>query len=141
MMFKSRLATLVSALVLAGSAFSMSEGPATCPSLSAVQAEGVTNASMILEGFYLDYNASNFGTDNNWFLIMGPIEAESDEEALEEGNRLLTTLSGSASPEENENGDWICDYNSGSQELGVFAVLAPQDMSPAKMKQYLPRVR
>lgn len=140
MKFKSTLATFVSALVLTSTAFAIQSSPKVCPSVSAIQAEGMTMAAEMVEGLYLTYNLSHYDTPLNWAFIIGPVNATSDESALEEGNQQLTTLSGTPSPEES-GGAWACEYNTASDELVAVAILADETLSPMKMGQYLRRAR
>lgn len=139
MMFKSRLTTLVSALLVAGSALASHGKPAACPSVESIKAEGITMASEIFDGAYLDYNSSLYDTDTQWFFIMGPVLADSEDAAIVEGNKLLATASGPASPEEDEEGEWVCEYSSDNSELGMFAVHVDQTPSPMAMSRFLKR--
>ncbi len=139
MMFKSKLATFVGALVLAGSSFAIQDKPESCPSITAVQAEGMTSSAEIIEGLYLTYNLSHFDTSSNWVFVMGPVAAETDEMAIEESNQLLTTISGTPTPTQDEEDTWICEYNTGSQELAAFAILTDDAISPFKMGRYIRR--
>ncbi|TAL64767.1 MAG: DUF4949 domain-containing protein [Legionella sp.] len=135
MMFKSKLATLMSAIIFTGVAFAAK--PMQCPSLASIKAEGLTYAEEIYEGLYLDYSMSNYDTETNWFFLMGPIRADSTENAITEGNKVLATLSGTATPETDEEGDIVCEYNSGNAELGVYAVHPEAALSPSKMTRIL----
>lgn len=137
MMFKSKLTTFVGALVLAGSSFAAQDKPDACPSMTAVQAEGMTMSAEILEGMYLTYNLSHYDTPSNWVFIMGPVNAESDETALAESNQILATLSGTPSPEEDGENGWLCEYDTGSQDLSAFAIQADDAISPLKLSRYL----
>jgi len=137
MMFKSKLATLTGALVLASSTFAMTEKPMACPSLVAIQGEGVTMASEILGDLYLTYNTSNYGTPNDWYFIMGPVSAQSEANALEKANKVLKTMSSIPFPQSDEDGNWVCEYPTGSQDLEAIAVHPQGTMSPIKMRQFI----
>lgn len=139
MMFKSKLATLMGAVIFASAAFAATEKAVTCPSLSAIKSEGLSYAEEIYQGLYLTYSMSNYDTDTNWFFLMGPILADSNENAISEGNKVLATLSGNATPEEDEEGDIVCEYNSGNAELGVYAVHPQGAMNASKMTRILRR--
>ncbi|RUR20645.1 DUF4949 domain-containing protein [Legionella sp. km535] len=137
MMFKSKLATFVSALVLASSVFAAQDKPEICPGMAAVQAEGMTNAAEILEGLYLTFNLSHYDTSSNWVFIMGAINADSEDIAIEESNQILSTMSGSPTPEDDGEGSWICQYETNVPEVSAFAVQADDMISPLKMSRYL----
>lgn len=137
MMFKSKLATFVSALVLAGSTFASTEKPAGCPNMTALQSEGLTMAAEILDGMFITYNLSHYNTPSNWVFIMGPVAAASNDNALEEGNKILSTLSGTPDPEEDEDGSWLCAYETGSEDLAAFAIQTEDMISPLQMNRYL----
>lgn len=137
MMFKTKLAAFVGALILAGSSFAIQDKPDACPSMASIQAEGMTMSAEILEGLYLTYNLSHFDTPANWAFVMGPVAADSDDMAIEQSNELLTTISGNPSPKQDSEDTWVCEYNTGSQELGAFAILTDEVLSPLKMSRYL----
>jgi len=137
MMFKSRLVAFVGALVLASSSYAMPEKPAACPGMPALQSEGVTMSAELLEGIFVTYHLSHYNTPSNWVFIMGPIVADSDEAALEESNKILSVLSGTATPEEDGQDGWVCLYDSGRQDFSVFAIQADDMVSPAKISRLL----
>jgi hypothetical protein len=137
MMFKSKLATFVSALVLAGSAFAVQDKPDVCPGMPAIQSEGMTNAAEILEGLYLTFNLSHYDTPSNWVFIMGAITAESEDRAIEESNQILSAMSGSPTPEDDGEGSWVCQYETNNPDVSAFAVQADDMISPLKMSRYL----
>lgn len=135
MMFKTKLATLVGALTLATSAFAAHQAPEACPSVSAIQNEGLSMSIEVMQDMYLAYNLSRYNTESNWVFVIGIINAESDDEALDEGNENLSTLTGAPTPEE-EDGSYICEYDTGSQDLAAFAIQADDMVSPLKMTHY-----
>lgn len=137
MMFKSKLATFVGALVLAGSVYAAQDNPELCPGMHAIQSEGMTNAAEILEGLYLTFNLSHYDTPSNWVFIMGAINAESEEVAIQESNKILSTMSGSPTPEDDGEGSWVCQYETNDPDISAFAVQADDMISPLKMYRYL----
>ncbi len=137
MMFKSKLATFVGAFVLASSVYAAQEPPDACPSMAAIQSEGMTNAAEILEGLYLTFNISHYDTLSNWVFIMGAIAAESEERSIEESNQLLATMSGAPTPEDDGEGSWVCQYETNDPDIAAFAVQADDMVSPLKMSRYL----
>lgn len=137
MMFRSKLATLLGSLVLAGSALAGTQNTLVCPSINALQAEGLGTAAEILNDFYLTYNMSQFDTNSQWVFMVGPINADSEESALDEGNQMLATLSGNPSPEDVGNDAWACQYEIASQEMVAVAIHADDMMSPLSMSRYL----
>lgn len=139
MMFKSKLATFVGALVLAGSSFAAQSIPQACPGINSIQSEGLPNVGEIFQGMYLAYNVSNYETPSNWVFIMGPIMADSEDMALESSNGLLSTISGTPEPQNDEEGNWICEYNSNEPNVAALAIQADDMISPLKMAKYLRR--
>lgn len=80
----------------------------TCPSLDALKAHGVTNVKYVW-GWYIGCETSSFGTDRTWSLIIDSIEADSDEMAIINGNKLLNSLT--QSPElYTDDAEVICYY-------------------------------
>lgn len=141
MMFKTKLTALIGALFLAGSSLANQIKPQVCPSVPSIQSEGMPMSAEILEGMYITYNLSHYNTSSNWVFIVGPIAAQNDEMALEEGNKLLSVMSGSPTPEDDGEGNWICQYNTNSQDIIAFAIEADDMISPLKMMRYLRTVR
>ncbi|WP_298626487.1 DUF4949 domain-containing protein [uncultured Legionella sp.] len=137
MMFKSKLAIFFGTLIFASSVLAGQDKPDVCPDMPAIQSEGMTNAAEILEGFYLTFHVSHYETPSNWVFIMGGITAESEERAIETSNQILSTMSGSPTPENDGQGSWVCQYATNTPELSAFAVQADDMLSPVKMSRYL----
>lgn len=138
MKFKSKLATIVSTLILAGSAYA-TQNTLVCPGVGAIQSEGLTMSGEIMTGLYLTYNLSNYNTEVNWVFMVGPVEAESEDESLEHSNELLSVLSGNPTPEEIEQDTWACDYNLGDDGIMAMAIHSDDMLSPQKMTRFLRR--
>lgn len=131
MIFKAKIASLMSALILAGSAFASQE---ICPDLAEIQAEGL-NIAESLFGFYFTMNMSTYNTDTNWGFIIAPIEAGSDDEALEIGNDILNNMSAHGIPEYDQD-TIICSYETGVP--GILAIAAQQSyLNSMKLRQYI----
>ena len=142
MMFQSKLATFWGAIILASASFSGQYIPTVCPSSGLIQAEGLTMSEEIMDGLYVIYNNLNhYDTPANWIFILGPIKAESDLIALEEGNRILATLAGNPTPQEVEEDSWLCHYETGNPNLTAFAIQVDNMISPLKMGHFLSRTR
>lgn len=127
-----KTAVLSTSLLVAANAFA----EVTCPSTAALKSEGLTMTAMVFPYFYLDYQISNFDTDNNWLFAVGPIQCENEEIALEEGNKLMKYLTGNPSPEEDENGSVICTYSLGDDQNMAVAFL---DGSLGQVKSHFHR--
>lgn len=132
MMFK-KMAAFAGALTLAGSVFAAQPD---CPSIDAIKAEGLSMASELMENIYLTFHMSTYNSDNGWVFILGPIEADSEDEALDGGNTVLSGMTAPGIPEE-EDGVYACMYDTGSQDFGAAAILADQQLSPMRMQQFL----
>lgn len=139
MMFKSRRwVGFLSALAITSSAFALQEKqPAACPSMNSVKAEGVTLAAEVLDERYVTYNISHYDTSSTWVFIMGPLSAESGNDALVRSNAILATLSADPVPEEDEDNTWICNYYFGSDAFAAVAIQADDMVSPLRMSYYL----
>jgi len=135
-MFKSMLA-IAGSLVLASSAFAMAEKPSACPSVVSLQGEGVTTATG-MGGLYITYNSSNYGTSEQWFFVMGPVTAHSEEHALEVANKVLATMSVTPFPVYDEEGrNWQCKYPTNNQGIDALATVPEGAMTPLKMQQFI----
>lgn len=137
MTFRSKLAVLLGSLVVAGSALAGTQNTLVCPSTHALQAEGLSTASEILNDFYLTYTMSSYNTNAQWVFMVGPINADSEESALDEGNQMLSTLTGNPEPEDVGNDAWACQYEIDSQDMVAVAIHADDMMSPLSMSRYL----
>ncbi|KTD18738.1 hemin binding protein Hbp [Legionella lansingensis] len=137
MKFESKLIAFAGALVIAGSSFAF-KTPPTCPSIADIKVEGLSNAEKLMEHLYFGYQISNYKSDMTWIFAAGPFEGDSEEEALEEGNKALRYLSGSPAAEPDQGG-WVCLYEMGDH----FAVALQSDNlpSPYRMKHYFSKKR
>lgn len=133
MMLKSRLATFVSALVLAGSAFAGQQY--VCPSIDMIKAEGISMAEEIGEHIYLTYQISDYNTDTLWGFIIAPLEGDSNDSAIEEANDILGSMNGPGIPQQ-QTGALICEYETGIQGVFAAAIKNDQMITPVKLKQF-----
>lgn len=139
-MLKSKIMSLFAGLLFAVSAFATQQGSVICPSIASAQSEGLTQTAEILEGMYLTYHQSQFDTSATWIFIMGPIMAENEENALDLGNQYLSTMSGTAEAQQDEDGNWFCEYPvADGEEHTVFAIQTDEVLSPFQMNRYLRR--
>lgn len=137
MKLKSRLIAFAGALVMAGSSFAAFEGPTACPSVGAIKAEGLVMAEIMMNGIYLTYNLSPYDTTENWLFVIGPVMSDSDDEALDEGNKMLDKLSGTPIPQNIEDESWACIYNIGYENTFAVAFQSDSMLSLSKVKHYL----
>ncbi|CAM2788746.1 hemin binding protein Hbp [Legionella steigerwaltii] len=128
-----KLSTFAAALVLAGSAFAIDAG---CPDLSALQAEGISMADLIGNDYYVGYSISTFGSDANWGFAIGPVQADSDEDALDASNQILNNMTTPGFPLELDQNVLVCLYDTGNPYIYSIAV-RDYAISPMKLKQYL----
>lgn len=137
MMF-NKLASVSCALLFAGSVYA---APMTmCPNINEIKAEGIDMALPMMGDVYLSYHTSFYNTENNWLFAIGPIQAESDEEAIDIGNEVLEGMNASAIPEENGN-DIVCIYETGDPDFVAVAVTNDSMISPSKLKHYIQKAR
>lgn len=138
MMFQSKLATFFGALVLAGSVFASQQG--ACPDINAIKAEGLPMAEEIGPNIYLAYNISDYSTSAVWGFFIAPVEADSEEVALETSNEVLSTMNAPGVPHQ-QGEDVICSYDTGTPNLIAAAIKADGQISPIKLKQFFKSVR
>ncbi|CAM2757974.1 DUF4949 domain-containing protein [Legionella worsleiensis] len=133
MMLKSKLAAFAGALILAGSAFAGQTS--LCPNINDIKAEGIYMAEEIEFDMYITYNISNYNTRSIWGFLIAPVQAESAELAIEDANRILSTMSAQGVPE--QHGDAIiCDYDTGRQDVIAVAINDAQQITPMKLKYF-----
>ncbi|KGP63959.1 heme-binding protein [Legionella norrlandica] len=138
MMFQSKLATVFGALILAGSVFASQQS--ACPDINAIKAEGLPMAEEIGLNFYLAYNISDYSTSSVWGFFIAPIEADSEEAALETSNEVLSNMNAPGVPHQ-QGDDIICSYDTGTPNLIAAAIKDSSQISPIKLKQYFKNIR
>lgn len=132
MMFRAKIAAFAGALILAGTAFANQE---MCPELSDIQAEGISMAMPML-GFYTAYQISNYNTDSNWGFVIAPVEADSDNEAIEIANDILSEMTAPGVLQDYE-GYALCTYETGVPN--IYAAAVQDDFpTPLKLRQIIP---
>lgn len=130
MLLKSKWFIFVSALVCMSHLFAATENNMlTCPSANAIQEGGLMGAMPYFQKSYMTFNLSNYDTSVNWTFVMGRIVAKSEQDALDKGQRLLATLSGTPTPQQNEEGDWACLYHTQSPKVVAAAVFSERAIS------------
>jgi hypothetical protein len=138
MMLKSKLAAFAGALLLAGAAFAGQQE--ACPDIKDIQAEGLTIAEEIGPNMFISYNISVYNTPSIWGFVIGPVGGDSDEDALEAGNEILSEMSAPGVPEQHANA-MICTYDTGRQDVFAAAIKDEAQVSPLKLKQFIKSVR
>ena len=118
----SKSLVFFSGLFFIGQVFALPEQPTVCPKARAIQEAGLIGTVPYLKNRYMVYNVSDYHTSLKWVFYMGAIKAHSNEQALSIGKRLLTTLSGHPSPEQN-HGDWFCKYETPNSTVLAIASL------------------
>ncbi|KTD17908.1 DUF4949 domain-containing protein [Legionella jordanis] len=130
MKFKAKFIAFTGALLLAGSSFAAFKAPPVCPSVSAIKAQGVSQAQQLIDHLYIDYEIHQYNTELNWVFAVGPFEGQSAEDALEVGNKALRYLSGNPISEPDED-FWVCLYELDNEH---FAVALQSDRMPLPYK-------
>lgn len=133
-MLKSKLATFTSALILAGSVFAGQQ--TICPNINDIKAEGLPMAEEIAPGMFLSYNISNYNMPSIWGFIIAPLEADSEEMALDEANEILANMSAPGIPAQ-ENGAIICDYETGVPGVIAAAINDGAQITPMKLRSFV----
>lgn len=127
---------IISALLLSNSVFANQDTPDECPAMSAIQREGIIHVTEVIEGYYLTFNLSHYETAFHWVFIMSTMMAESEEMALQKSNQMLGVMSGSPVPMQDNEGNWICEYETNNPEITAIAIHADDMMTPFKMRRY-----
>lgn len=124
MMFKSKIIPLIASLIFAGSALAakINDETIVCPSVNALKSAGVVMPEVVGFNSYIVYNLGQYGTENNWVFVVGLIPAESDDDAINQANDALATLSGNPEPEEYRE-NLMCNYDIGSGLMAIASVV------------------
>ncbi len=136
MMFK-KLAAVTSALLFASSIYA---GQITsCPDINEIKAEGISMAQPIMESLFFTYHFSFYNTNNNWAFAIAPIEADTEEVAIDLANEVLDNINSSGIPD-NSGKDVVCYYDTGRPDI-LAAAMQADFMSPNKLKQHILKAR
>lgn len=134
----SKAAVFLGTLCLAGSLFAQQAG--ICPSLSSIQAEGLSMAEEIGTDLYLSYHLSQYGTDATWGFVIAPLAAEDAEIAIDMANDIVRSMTAPGVPEFHEQAI-ICDYETGHKGILAAAINDGESISPLRLKHFLRRMR
>jgi hypothetical protein len=121
MKLKSILPVLASALFVSAVSFAAPTIPSQCPDAQAIQDEGISDVEKMRKNLFFGYTISEFDTDTNWYFIIGPITAKTNDEAMDGATDLLTMMSGSPSPETEEDIVY-CQYDMPDEEHVAVAI-------------------
>lgn len=141
MKLNAKLLSLIGALVMTSSAFASfgNLSPKACPNVSAIQAEGVSMALELFPRMFLTYQFSDYGTPHNWFFAVGFFKQEKEADAITEGKKSLSSLTGNPKPLLNEEGYWLCDYDIGNN-LAAVAIYADLKNPLPIIKQFFQKL-
>lgn len=119
-MHKKILLSVIAVITCINSiAFAMPPKPAKCPSVSTIKSTGLAYAAPD-SGRYVVAQMSKYDTADTWIFAFVDIQAASSEEALQTGNQLLGTLSGTPLPiAVNSQNVWACLYLTTQGPYGI----------------------
>ncbi|KTD42043.1 DUF4949 domain-containing protein [Legionella parisiensis] len=126
-----KLSTFTAALVLAGSALANN----TCPDLSDLQAEGISEVQQIGNNYFIGFSISQFNSAT-WGFAIGPVKADTEDDALDATTGILNNMATPGFPLELDHDTLICLYDTGNPYVYSVAV-RDYAISPMKLKQYL----
>lgn len=133
-----KLSTFAAALILAGSAYAQDE---LCPSMSDIQAEGITMAQGIGSNYYVGYSLSEYNTSSYWGFAIGPVQGDSEDDAINASNEVLSHMFTPGLPMQLEDNLLVCLYNTGNPYIYSIAVQNYDgSINPMKLKQYLQKI-
>ena len=130
-----KAAMFLGAMTLAASSFASSQHIDQCPNVDAIQSQGVSMVLPVDFDMFIGMETSQYDTDSDWVFLIGPIESDDYDDAVGLANDALKTVSGAPMPEE-EDGVTFCEYNTGNEELGAFAIAGDDMVSTNKVKQF-----
>lgn len=118
------LAAILALSSIAGFAFANHQQvplPERCPSVSAIQAVGVSRN--VIQGnnlvWYAGRRNQQYGTNNSWTFILGSIVAPTANTAYNNAVAGLTTLAFQLGPFKGPLDKWVCLYNTAQGYIGV----------------------
>lgn len=131
MMFRSKLAVFASTFVLSGFVFAADN--IICPDIADIKAESMTMVEEIGLDYFITYNVSNYSTNSQWGFAIAPIQADSEDDALNVANDLLNNMTAPGVLQRKD--PTICGYATGENHVLAFAVEGVT--SPIQMRQYV----
>lgn len=138
MKFSFKLSAFVAAITLAGSVFATQD--MECPDIEDIKAEGIFAATEFLPGLYGAGQISEYNMDSPWIFVLAPLMLETEDEALEEANNILGSMSIQAVPKMTAEGFIACWYPTGRPDVLGVAVGAEIDtdiLSTLKLRKIL----
>lgn len=111
----------IGAILFANSLFAL-EHPSHCPSTQAIKSEGLTIAYQLINLYFGAYQFSQYDTDKTWLFGLGLVKSSNQSDALVQGNKLLTKLSGRPVPELDHAQNWACYYRVGDNKYEAVAI-------------------
>ena len=131
---KFKILSLAIALTLTQTAFATTR-PHKCPSLSAIKSVGFQTA-VKEDGYWFLYNINQFDTKQNWLLFSGVSATMNNPfDALNEGNKNISSLSTVEGPERGPHKHWGCIYN--GNEFMAIAITPPNLPQAFDTKSFL----
>ena len=85
--------------------------PASCPSISAIQAIGITYIEQDDGAWYAGVLTNNYATNDKWTFALGSITAASESEARQKATDSLASLTLQRGPMPTNFEKWVCLYN------------------------------
>ncbi|MGL5741675.1 MAG: DUF4949 domain-containing protein [Legionella sp.] len=80
------------------------------PNLLDIQAVGIAQASVIFDGFYMGYAYSHYNTSSNCGFAISPVEADNEDDAIEQTNEALSKMTSVGVPEQDGGAELVCIY-------------------------------
>lgn len=131
---KSKILFLSIALIFTQSTFaSLIRSQVECPTIDAVKSVGLHQASSITNGYWFVSNIDKFNTSEEWSFTM-VVTAESQEDAVVQGNEGLDLIAISSKQENNQF--TVCIYKGEQNVPFAFAVTPPEQGIPSYMKHF-----
>lgn len=107
-------AVLAAVLVLSGTTFASAS---TCPKLSVIKDTKLSFAEKSSKGYSV-YQLSAYKTNQNWSFVLNPINAESEFQALQIGNKILSKMT---KPGVIYEGNNYCSYDTDTPMVNAKA--------------------
>jgi hypothetical protein len=87
--------------------------PKSCPDVATIKAQGIKKVGADDTGTWFGFAESDYNTDHDWGMFLGPLQATDESAARAESEAVLPKLSGKPRPSYYHRGMlsfWYCKY-------------------------------
>jgi len=105
------------------------DNPKECPTINAVKAAGLTDATNGMLG-WIAYTLNRYDSTDTWFFGV-PVAAKDKDEAIKKGNENINQFTEIEGPIKSPGDTWVCVYTSSNPYILGLALTPVPSMNAA----------